>query len=331
MAYCGGAREASLAGDIASGVERQMSREQRRADQKKPTGAAPPSRRTPQKVKTDSGFPTVPVAIVGGLILIIALLAYLIIQARDNTVELSADQKAEQDDSPDLPGAFFPSQGRGHFEGGLVGHVMVPFCDDVEASELASERSGVPYGETPSGTVTSTSTPTSTSTATPSPTTGADTTPETPNTTPTVPTDCHSSNPPSSGRHLGVQRGIDIGGGAVINIPPDPDVYPHDVEIPRDAIAHALEHAGVYIGWNCADGDQACLDVVQQAEDLANDRIDNNDNRVIMAINLDLPVGTIAVASWTRVLSVPYTEYDENAFTDFISTHSCRFDPEGFC
>ncbi len=311
-----------------------MSREQRRADEKKATGAGtpPPSRRTPQKVKTGSGFPTVPVAIVGGVVLIIALLAYLIIQAGDNSTELSADQKAERDDSPDLPGVFFPSQGRTHFEGGLIGHVTVPFCEGVEASELADERSGVPFGETPSSeTQTATNTPTSTSTPSPSPTTAAGTTPSPPNTTPTVQTGCHASNPPTSGNHLGVQRGVDIGNGAIINIPPDPDVYPHDVEIPRDAIAHSLEHAGVYIGWNCAEGDQACLDVVQEAEDLANSRIDNNDNRVIMSINLDMPVGTIAVASWTRLLSVPYTEYDENAFTDFISTHSCRFDPEGFC
>lgn len=312
-----------------------MSREQRRADQKQGgAAAAPPSRRTPQKVKTDSGFPVMPVAIVGGVLLIVALLGYLIFQSNSNDAGgLSAADKAEQDASPDLPGTFYPSQGRGHFEGGLIGHVTTPFCEGVEQSELAEERSGVPYGETPGATrtVAATQTVTSTSTPTSTPTpeeTAADTTP---NTTPTVQTDCHASNPPSSGRHLGVQRNIDVGGGAVINIPPDPDVYPHDVEIPRDAIAHALEHAGVFIGWNCAEGDQACLDTVQEVEDLANSRIDNNSNRVIMSINKDLPVGQIAVVSWTRVLRVPYAEYDENAFTDFIATHSCRFDPEGFC
>jgi hypothetical protein len=128
-----------------------------------------------------------------------------------------------------------------------------------------------------------------------------------------------------------VQRNVDIGGGAVINIPPDPDVYPHDIEIPRDAIAHTLEHAGVFLGWNCEDGDQACMDVVTEIEDLVNDRIDNNDNRVVMSKSLDLPVGTMAVASWTRVLNFAYGDYDEDAVRDFIGTHSCRFDPEGFC
>jgi hypothetical protein len=264
--------------------------------------------------------------------LVVGLIAYLIIQSSSGGGDsLSADARAEQDDSPQLPGVFFPSQGRGHFEGGLIGHVTTPFCDDVERSAIADERSGIAFGETPSDTQQATNTPTSTPTATATPTVDADTTPETPDTTPTVPTDCHNSNPPSSGRHLGVQRNIDIGGGAVINIPPDPDVYPHDVEIPRDAIAHALEHAGVFVGWHCADGDQPCMDTVQEVEDLVNSRIDNNDNRVIMSIYRDLPEGTIAVASWTRVLSVPYADYDKAAFTDFISTHSCRFDPEGFC
>jgi hypothetical protein len=64
---------------------------------------------------------------------------------------------------------------------------------------------------------------------------------------------------------------------------------------------------------------------------LANDRIDNHDDRVAMSKNLDLPVGTMAVASWTRVLNFAYADYDEDAVRDFISTHSCRFDPEGFC
>jgi hypothetical protein len=214
---------------------------------------------------------------------------------------------------------------------------MTPFCEGVEQSGLAESRSGVPFGETPSadGTAASTepaptNTPLPTSTPTP-PATGTTSSDTTPNTTPTVPTDCYNSNPPSSGRHLGVQRNVDIGGGLVINIPPDPDVYPHDVEIPRDAIPHTLEHAGVYVGWNCAEGDQACLDTVQQIEDLVNQRIDNNSDRVVMAIDLDLPEGTVGVASWTRTMNFPFAEYDEGEVSDFIGTHSCRFDPEGFC
>ncbi len=306
-----------------------MSREQRRQESKPAAGAAPPSRRTPRKVQTESNLPVVPIAIVGGVLLVVALIVYLIMQAGSGTNELSGPEKAERDDSTSLPGAFHASQGRGHFDGGLIGHVTVPFCEDVEQSELAEKRSGVAYGETPSDSASPTRTPTTTATATPSATSAAGST--TPNTTPTVQTGCHSSNPPTSGEHIGVQRNLDIGNGAIINIPPDPDVYPHDVEIPRDAIAHTLEHAGVFVGWNCDDGDTACMDVVTQLEELVNGRIDNHDDRVVMAIDLDLPAGTMAVASWTRVLSFKFADYVEGDVTDFISTHSCRFDPEGFC
>ena len=177
--------------------------------------------------------------------------------------------------------------------------------------------------------------PTFTSTPAPSatPTAGTPQATGTINTTPTVPTDCHTSNPPSSGEHLNVQRNVDVGGGNIMNIPADPDVYPDDVEVPRDAIAHILEHAGVFIGWNCANGDTACTAAVQKMKDLANDRIDNHDNRVVLAHDNDLPLGTIGMASWTRVLTFQATDFDnqKNAATTFISVNSCRFDPEGFC
>lgn len=303
-----------------------MSREQRRSENRQ-QGKPPPNRRTPQRVQTGSSFPTGPLAVVGGLILIVGLLAFLIWQASSGGDTTSASDEAEQDASTDLPGTFFPSQGRGHFEGGLIGHEYTPFCEGVEQSETGEERTGSNYGETPGAKSSATAAATSTVTVTPTP----DTSHGTPNLTPTVPGNCYASNPPSSGRHLGVQRNIDIGGGKIINIPPDPDVYPHDVEIPRDAIPHTLEHAGVYVGWNCAEGDQACLDVVQQVEDLVNQRIDNHDDRVVMSIDLDLPIGTIGVSSWTRALTFPYAEYDKNAVEDFIGTHACRFDPEGFC
>jgi ferredoxin len=42
----------------------------------------------------------------------------------------------------------------------------------------------------------------------------------------------------------------------------NPGVYPADIEIPRDSIAHILEHAGIFIGYNCKSGDSACDDVV---------------------------------------------------------------------
>jgi hypothetical protein len=210
----------------------------------------------------------------------------------------SPDELAEIDHDPNLPGVFHQTQGRGHFPGGLAGHEMTPFCDGVLRSSGADSVSS----RTPAAAVPS-----------------------------VIPTDCYNSNPPSSGEHLGVQRNVDIGDGIVINIPPDPDVYPPEVEIPRDAIPHILEHAGVFVGYHCADGDTACEDVVQLVADIVNDRIDNHDNRVVMARDTDLPVGELGLAAWTRVLNLKYEDYDEDAIVDFIATHSCRFDPEGFC
>jgi hypothetical protein len=153
-----------------------------------------------------------------------------------------------------------------------------------------------------------------------------------PEATPVVPTDCYTSNPPSSGRHLGSLANVDIGGGIIIpRFPPERRVFDPDVAIPRDGIPHILEHAGVFVAYNCAEDDQGCQDVVDQLTGLANDRIDNHGDRVVMARDTDLPVGTIGLAAWTRVMNMPYQDYDEDAISDFIGTHSCRFDPENFC
>jgi hypothetical protein len=120
-------------------------------------------------------------------------------------------------------------------------------------------------------------------------------------------------------------------GGYVINVPPDPNVYPHDLDIPRDSIPHLLEHAGVYVGWNCADGDDACMEVIEELEALVNNRIDNHDDRVVMAWDSDIPEGQIGLAGWTRVDRFHYEEYERSRADDFIRVHSCRFDPERFC
>ncbi len=293
-----------------------MSREQRRMDRKTqarpgaPSGA-PPSRRTPVKVGGGSRFPTMPVAIAGGVVLIIALLAYLILQSNSSDTGLSGPEKAEADSSTSIPGTYVPSQGRGHFTGGYTpSRPPTPFCEGVAHSGADVQAAG-------------SATPTAQATATPGTTTAGS--------TPTVPTNCYNSNPPSSGKHLNVQQNVDVGNGNIIKIPPDPDVYPSDVEIPRDAIAHALEHAGVFLGYNCKQGDTACDDVVNQIKDLVNDRIDNNDDRVTMAHDNDLIEGTIGISSWTRVYVFNYQDYDKDAVEQFIAKNSCRFDPEGFC
>ena len=199
-------------------------------------------------------------------------------------------------DDPALPGTFVAEQGRRHynFTHDPDSPPRIPFCDGV----ATAEESGAPSVVVESN--------------------------------PDEPTACYASNPPSSGWHLGSARNQDIGNGISIAIPPQPDTYPPDVEIPREAIPHILEHAGVFVGWNCADGDAACEDVAAQLERIADDRIDNG-KRVVFAHDNDLPEGTIGMSSWTRVDAFPNAEFTQDRVVEFVDTYSCRFDPEGFC
>ncbi len=308
-----------------------MSREQRRMDRKQQpasgTGGTtpPPSRRTPVKAPGGGGPPWTIIGLAGGIVALVALIIYLVIQSvSDDGTGLSKPEREEANQSTDLPGQYFASQGRGHFSYQFsLTRTPTPFCEGVETSVGAGATVA-------SGTAQATAaaaTPTIEAAATADATSSSGT----PQATATVPTNCINSNPPSSGKHLNSQRNVDVGNGAKINIPPDPDVYPPDVVIPREAIAHALEHAGVFIGYNCAEGDTACDDVVKQLEDVVNDRIDNYDDRAIMSRDPDLPVGTIGLSSWTRVDRFPYADFTKDRASDFIGTHSCRFDPEGFC
>jgi hypothetical protein len=284
-------------------------------------GAAPRDRRTPVRAPGSGGPPWMPLAVAGGAIAIVLLIVYLIVQSMGGEDGLSASDKAEQDASPDLPGVYVPTQGRGH-----LGYTFSlertprPFCDGVRNAGNA--------GETPASTPTAQSTPSPEAAAT-----GEAASTGTPRATPTVPLDCFSSNPPSSGEHLNVQTNVDVtGNGDILSrIPPDPNVYPDNIKIPREAIPHLLEHAGVYVGYHCADGDEACLAVVQDLKDLVNDRIDNHNDRVVLANDADLPLGEIGASSWTRVLNVKYQDYDKKVLGDFIGTHSCRYDPENIC
>ena len=269
---------------------------------------------------------------------VVLLIAYLIFQSGSGGSGLSKADKAEQDRSTSLPGTYAETQGRAHFTGGLTGHQMTPFCDGVPQSDTAKLNRNATDGQstaagTASSTPAATSSPTPASTATNASGTPGDATSAAANATPTVATNCYDSNPPSSGRHLNTARNVDIGNGKTINIPPDPNVYESNVEIPRDAVPHILEHSGVFVGYHCKDGDSDCQGVVQKLTDLVNDRIDNHDNRVVMAIDTDLPEGTIGLSSWTRVLDFPSTDWDNQKGNaeSFISKHSCRFDPENFC
>ena len=305
-----------------------MSREQRRQQSR---GSGGTNRRTPVQAPGGGGVPWLPIAIVGGAVAIVGLIVYLVMQSTGSSDELDAATKAEQDSSPDLAGTFVPSQGRGHFNYSFsLERTPTAFCEGVRWSGAPEGEGSSATGTPTGGTTAAAGTPTPAGTGTPAGTVTSGT--AEPTGTPTPRTDCYASNPPSSGQHLGVQRNVDVtGNGDLINIPADPDVYPDDIQMPRESIPHILEHAGIYVGWNCADGDQACLDVRDDMAALVNDRIDNHDDRVVMAKDSDLPEGYVAISSWTRYMYMPYEEYEQDTFETFISDHACRFDPEGFC
>lgn len=321
-----------------------MSREQRRMDRRaqvKPTGGraagGPPSRRTPVKAPGGGGFPIVPIAVAAGTFAVVLLVVYLVLQSRgDDSADLSKPEREEQNSSADIAGTYVPSQGRGHFSYRYsTERAPTPFCDGVawsgNPSGSASGSGAIASATAPSASDTPEASPTGEATAAGTGTAASTTTSGTPVSTATVPTNCYNSNPPSSGRHLNAQRNVDLGNGAIVNIPPDPDVYPSDVQVPREAIAHILEHAGVFVGYNCESGNTECEDAVADLEDLVNDRIDNHDDRVIMANDSDLVPNTIGVASWTRVYNVSAADYDRDAIEEFIGDNSCRIDWEGLC
>jgi hypothetical protein len=137
---------------------------------------------------------------------------------------------------------------------------------------------------------------------------------------------CYSTVPPTSGLHLGVQRNVRLASADVVNIPPDPAIY--DFEIPREAIPHLQEHAGVFLGYNCASDD--CRATVNRIERLVEEELALG-ARVVMAPLSDLDPDAIALASWTRLDSFTAAGYSDQRVRSFIKAHSCRFDPEGFC
>lgn len=137
---------------------------------------------------------------------------------------------------------------------------------------------------------------------------------------------CYASNPPTSGLHLGVQRSVQLEGGGVVDLPPPPGIY--EFAVPRESIPHIQEHAGVYLGYNCAS--DACDEAVRQATGIVEDELALG-RRVVMSPDMDLDADTIALASWTRVDSFDAAEYGDGRVREFIRAHSCRFDPEGFC
>lgn len=136
---------------------------------------------------------------------------------------------------------------------------------------------------------------------------------------------CYASNPPTSGTHLPVQR-IRLSDGRLLNLPPDPGVY--NFVVPREAIPHIEEHAGVYAGYSCASS--RCSAAVERLVALAKEQISIG-ARVIVSPDPDLADNTIALVAWTRIDSFPAADYSDERARAFIKAHSCRFDPEGKC
>lgn len=183
-----------------------------------------------------------------------------------------AAERAESNDSGDLPGRFVPTQGRQHTATYPLGK-HVPFC--------------------PSG---------------------------------SIKDDCYASNPPTSGLHLPVQGTVLLEGSHRLKLPPDPGIY--DFDVPREAIPHIEEHAGVYIGYRCAS--TGCETTVERLKDLVTQEISLR-GRIVMSPDADLNDDTIALAAWTRVDTFDAADYSDERVRTFIKAHSCRFDPELFC
>lgn len=137
---------------------------------------------------------------------------------------------------------------------------------------------------------------------------------------------CYASNPPSSGLHLPVQGTVRLDDGNSVKIPPDPGIY--EFEIPREAIPHIEEHAGVFVGYHCIS--EACEAAVEELRNLVEQKLSLG-ARVVLAPSPDLADDTIGMASWTRADAFPSSEFTEDRVSRFIDAHSCRFDPEGFC
>jgi len=138
--------------------------------------------------------------------------------------------------------------------------------------------------------------------------------------------DCYASNPPTSGLHLPVQGPVLLADGHAIKIPPDPGVY--GFAIPREAIPHIEEHAGLYVGYRCTS--DACATTIERLKSLVTQELSLG-ARVVMSPDPDLDNDTIGIAGWTRVDNFASSDYTDARVRAFIKAHSCRFDPELFC
>jgi hypothetical protein len=121
------------------------------------------------------------------------------------------------------------------------------------------------------------------------------------------------SNPPTSGWHL-----------PALN---RPGVYTQ--LLPPEAVAHFLEHAGVWVLYTCPSG---CEEVVQGLQRIVTAEVARG-RPVALApyAAREQPKQRINLVAWQYLLALD--EFDETAVTQFIAAHACRYNPEGgpFC
>ncbi len=92
-----------------------------------------------------------------------------------------------------------------------------------------------------------------------------------------------------------------------------------------ESLVHNMEHAGVVVWYNSSD-----TSVRDQLEGWVKNRLEN-DKLVVMTPYPDLPANTIALTSWSRRDTFPVSDMTESRVKDFINKLACHFDPEGFC
>ena len=131
-----------------------------------------------------------------------------------------------------------------------------------------------------------------------------------------------NSNPPAGGPMWGSGRCSTDIDSSTANCGPVPEGFytePWDAE----SLNHNMEHAGIVVWYNTTD--QAVLD------DLRDFAEDNRTRFLVVTPFPEMEEETVAITGWSRIDKFPVSEYGTERLEDFLDTHECRFDPEGFC
>lgn len=241
-------------------------------------------------------IPWIPIAVVAGIVIVIAGIAYLIIQSgKDDASSNIAARKVEckldasdecvvpvEDPSPDLPGEWIdlPTAWK---DGDTLAHYGASGGDpntnahvtrDVDYSAEKSDNSS-------------------------------------------------TGLPPVGGPHWGQGSCGDVPAEAPAYCGPVPwGVYRQ--AWPAASVVHNMEHGGVVIWYHSAD-----LTVRDNLENWVADLGDDGAFVVLMPYP-DIPDNTVAMTSWSRREIVPVGDLTEDGVKTFIRKLNCHFNPEGF-